>query len=65
MTRAVAHGDFGRTRAFFGKSADRSSELTLRDAQGAPRLRLKVTADGHAQIAFLGDHGEVTRLIEP
>jgi hypothetical protein len=65
LAGAVARGDFGRTRAFFGKSADRSSELTLRDAGGAPRLRLRVTADGRAQIAFLNERGEVTRVIEP
>lgn len=60
-----ASGGFGAERLFAGKTGDRSSAITLNDAMGHPRIRLKVTAEGEAAIEFLNEHGTVTRAINP
>ncbi|MDQ2776083.1 MAG: hypothetical protein M3Y57_14380 [Acidobacteriota bacterium] len=53
MHQAAARGEFGAPRVFLGKSENHEAQLTLADAKGKIRLRLLVTADGQAQIAFL------------
>jgi hypothetical protein len=52
-----------RHRVFVGKLADRSSVVRLSDANGRPRLTLRVEADGAASIAFLDATGRVTRTL--
>jgi hypothetical protein len=56
----------GPQRLFVGKSRDRASTVTLSDANGKPRLTLKVQADGAASIEFLDADGKVVdRLPKP
>jgi hypothetical protein len=48
------------TRAYFGRSADRSVGLRLMDDKGRERLRARVNADGSPAIQFLDADGKVT-----
>jgi hypothetical protein len=55
----------GPRRVFVGKTQDKAATVVLADAQGKPRLRLAVDADGAARIEFLDDTGKVvTRIPE-
>lgn len=55
---------FGSTpRYFAGKSASGNSVVTLRDADGKPRLTLSVTPQGKASITFLDADGKVVRKL--
>lgn len=60
-----AAGFGGTPRAYLGSTEDRSSQLTLRDAAGRPRLQLQVAADGAASIRFLDETGKVVRSTTP
>jgi hypothetical protein len=51
----------GSRRLFVGKNTDRAALVSLADAQGKPRLTLKVDADGSASIEFLDEAGKVTQ----
>jgi hypothetical protein len=51
-------------RMFVGKNTDRSVGVMLADADGKPRLTLRVDADGQASIEFLDANGKVMRRIE-
>lgn len=53
----------GRRRVFVGKNPDRSATVSLADADGKPRLTLKVAADGAATIEFLDADGKVVQRI--
>lgn len=53
-------GDFGATRLFAGKTADKDATVFLCDEKGHPRLRLSVSASGEARIDFLDAAGKVT-----
>jgi hypothetical protein len=61
---AAAHVG-GVTRGFVGRDEAGDAEVALRDAHGAVRLVLKVTADGAASLAFLDGAGRVVRTIAP
>jgi hypothetical protein len=50
-------------RVFVGKNADRSATVSLADAQGQPRLTLRVDADGQASISFLDGSGKVVQQL--
>jgi len=50
-------------RVFVGKETDRSAAIMLADADGHPRLRLRVEAAGQASIEFLDRDGKVTERI--
>ena len=52
-------------RAFLGRERDGTVHLTLRDAAGAPRLRLAVAASGAPAIEFLDAHGAVAYRLAP
>jgi hypothetical protein len=55
----------GPRRIFVGKSADRSATVSLSDAEGRPRLRLTVEANGNPRIELLDEAGNVvTRIPE-
>lgn len=60
--RAASLG--GRQRLFAGKQ-EGASRVSLKDAEGRERLRLEVTADGRATIAFLDANGKVVRTLVP
>lgn len=47
-------------RVYVGKQRDRAAVVSLGDAEGRPRLRLHVEADGAAAIEFLDENGKVT-----
>jgi hypothetical protein len=53
----------GRTRAYFGRAFDGAAVVTLADAAGRTRLRLRVDTVGVARIEFLNDSGRVVRSI--
>ena len=53
----------GATRVYVGRSADRASLVSLRDAKGKARLMLRVDADGAARIDFLDEQGKVVRSL--
>lgn len=59
---AMARGGVGAERMFVGKRLD-NSVIELADAEGRPRLVLKVGADGHPSVEFLDEEGAVTRKI--
>lgn len=64
-TRALQalHTASGATRLFAGKTADHSAVVALSDAQGRPRLRLRVDKAGDARIEFLDSTGHVTTTV--
>lgn len=53
----------GPMRLFAGKTPDRASQVGLSDANGKPRLVLKVEADGAASIDFLDADGKSIQRI--
>ena len=60
---ARAKAQPGRQRLFVGKDRSRASVVNLLDANGKPRLVLKVEADGAASIEFLDADGQVTNRL--
>jgi hypothetical protein len=66
MKKIVEGGSIGaKTRVFLGRERDSSSALELGDAQGRPRMVLRVTDDGAASIQFLDESGKVVRTVTP
>ena len=61
---AMAQGGVGAERFFAGKTLE-DAVVRLADAEGRPRLLLKVGADGEPRIDFLDRDGAVTRSITP
>lgn len=55
----------GAPRMFIGKSMDRASVVMLQDANGMPRLMLKVDPDGTSSIEFLDEKGKPVKTIGP
>lgn len=60
---ALAKAPPGATRLFAGKTPDRAAQVGLADANGKPRLVLKVEADGTASIDFLDADGKTVQRI--
>jgi hypothetical protein len=56
-------GVFGTRRMFIGRSPDGSVGVHLHAADGSPRMRLVVDANGDARIEFLAANGEVAKTI--
>ena len=52
-------------RVFVGKSTDRTARVSLADAEGRPRLVLKVDPEGVASIEFLDASGKVVQRVMP
>ena len=50
-------------RVFIGRSADKTANLTLADANGRTRIRISVAASGEAKIEFLDRDGKVARTL--
>jgi hypothetical protein len=66
LKKLVDGGSIGsKPRVRLGRERDSSSGLTLADAQGRPRMVLKVTADGAASIQFLDENAKVVRTVTP
>lgn len=57
-------GGVGAERYFAGKQLD-DALVRLNDAEGRPRLVLRVNAHGDAAVEFLDSEGSVTRSITP
>jgi hypothetical protein len=53
----------GPRRVFVGKDTDRSAVVSLADAAGKPRLRLRVADDGASTIEFLDAEGKVSQRL--
>ena len=63
-TRLSEQGDYPITkRVFLGKSVSQNSVLRLLDGHGKARLELKVTPGGQAEIAFLDEDGNPSKII--
>ncbi len=58
-----AEGLMPANRVRLGTTRDRASALTLSDAEGRPRMRLMVSADGQPVIQMLDDKGKVAKAI--
>ena len=65
IQRIQAEGTFGRQRVWVGKTRDRESAVLLSDAQGRPRIRMRVAPDGASAIDFLDENGGVVRSLTP
>lgn len=65
IEKIAKEGGFGRQRLVIGKGQERESLVGLLDAQGRPRLLLKVAADGAASIEFLDEKGKAVRTFTP
>ena len=50
-------------RVFVGKTRDRASSVQLSDAEGRPRLTLRVDANGAAVIEFRDAEGKIVRRV--
>jgi hypothetical protein len=48
-----------------GKGGDKAATVSLADANGKPRLVLKVEADGAASVEFLDANGKSVRRLGP
>jgi hypothetical protein len=55
----------GPRRVFVGKTTERTALVSLADANGKPRLNLKVDANGAATIEFLDADGKVVQRMSP
>jgi hypothetical protein len=53
----------GPRRVFVGKDTEKTATVSLSDANGAPRLVLKVDAEGAASIEFLDGEGRTVQRI--
>lgn len=58
-------GKMLRHRIYLGTTEDKSSALTLDDAQGRPRMQLLVSAQGQAEIRMLDESGKVVKTVTP
>ena len=58
-----AEGLVGAKRLFIGKDRDKNSKIVLSDAQGKPRIKIQVAADGNPELLFLDAGGKVTKKI--
>lgn len=65
LARVRAAAPKAAQRVFVGKTRDRVASVMLSDAQGRPRLALKVNADGNASIEFLDGEGKVVQRVAP
>lgn len=65
LARVRATAPKAAQRVFVGKTRDRVASVMLSDAQGRPRLALKVNADGNASIEFLDGEGKVVQRVAP
>ncbi|WEF34517.1 hypothetical protein [Pseudoduganella chitinolytica] len=60
-----AEGKLAQPRIYLGTSVDRASALSLQDANGKPRLRLLVSAQGQPLIEMLDETGKVVKSVTP
>lgn len=55
----------GTQRVYLGSAADRSAELSLRDATGRKRLVLRVDPAGAASVTFLDEKARAVSRVAP
>lgn len=58
-------GEYGRTRIYLGKDADKSAMLYMADPKGRARLIVKVDAAGNSTLKFLDEHGKEIYSLPP
>lgn len=63
MARFLSSYPKSHHRVFLGTMPDRSSNLVLDDADGRPRIKLQVSADGTAVLQFLNADGKVIQQL--
>lgn len=62
----ASRGDFGgQSRVFVGKNEKNTSEVTLADAQGKPRIRMTVESGGRPTLEFLDKDGKIVYSLPP
>lgn len=59
LAAARAAAPRGPRRLFAGKNSDKAAIVSLADAEGRPRLNIRVDADGNPRIEFLDEAGKV------
>ena len=59
-TKKLQEDNFSPTRVYFGKNAEKESEVTLYDANGKVRIKMSVSAEGAPKLDFLDANGKVT-----
>src|SRR5262245_5085143 len=59
IARARANAPAASRRVFVGKALDRSSQISLADTNGQPRLNIIVDVNGNPRIEFLDAKGKV------
>ena len=65
MKALRSQADSGARRLFVGKNDKQASVIALSDANGKPRLLLRVKPEGGASIEFLDADGNVQRTLAP
>ena len=63
VIRGTAKAQPAATRVFVGKNLDKSATVSLADANGKPRLVLKVEPGGAASIEFLDADGKLVQRL--
>lgn len=58
-------GEYGRTRIYLGKDADKSAMLYMADTNGRARLIVKVDGNGNPTLKFLDEHGKKIYSLPP
>jgi hypothetical protein len=62
----AARGEFGgQSRVFVGKNEKNTSEVTLSDAGGKPRIRMTVEESGLSHLEFLNEEGKAIFSLPP
>ncbi|WP_130618336.1 hypothetical protein [Dyella amyloliquefaciens] len=65
MTQRYKDGYYGATRIAVTRSDDGVAKVSLRDAQGNPRIVMGVAADGASSLKFLDADGKVLNELAP
>jgi hypothetical protein len=66
LQEQATRGDFGgQSRVFVGKNEKNTSEVTLADAEGKPRIRMTVESTGRPTLQFLDKDGKVVYSLPP
>lgn len=65
LQRLRDEGRLSRNRIYLGTTDQRSASLTLKDAQGRPRMELLVSAQGRPEIRMLDESAKVVKVVTP
>lgn len=62
-SKKLKEDNFGPTRLYIGKNAERESEVTLYDTNGKARIKMLVGVDGNPKLDFLDAEGKVIQSL--